>query len=512
MTMHSLDLRTQLEFLGLKVFANAATFAEADKDFVSIADKGRAKALPRGHPLHTLRSALRVLMMRHRMAQQRGHPPRALLALPPKIEEDVEVKFSAAERSVYDSIHTAVRARYLRIKKRGELLQKSLVVNALLTPLRQACSGGASMAQFEEAGRNVLLRFVDLSAPDDDADTATGAGAAGAGASGKYPKISASAKLYGNDDCPICMELIETRTVTPCGHVFCQECITTVLSSGLSAARCPTCRNPCTLDSLRNAPLPVPAGGAGKTKEVEMNAKCKVLLAKLEEVGEDPSAKSLIFSHFQSTIEWLKGKLTAAGYNFRTLAGSMGLAERTKALRDFQVRRILVSCSVRVPYSYSQMPAVARNPLQNDPPTTVFLLSIRSGACGINLTQANNVFLMEPCINPALERQAIGRVHRMGQKRVVKVWRMVMRDSIEEKIIKVIKRATDGNVAGGESDDGGDGGGAGASGAGASASAGTPSPAKRARSDGSQPSQVGSIARDHVASLRLEELEILFSM
>ena len=51
---------------------------------------------------------------------------------------------------------------------------------------------------------------------------------------------------------------------------------------------------------------------------------------------------------------------------------------------------------------------------QKDPPTTVFLLSMRSGAVGINLTAANHVFLMEPAFNPALEAQAIGRAHRMG--------------------------------------------------------------------------------------------------
>ena len=377
MAMNSLDLCTQFEFLGCKVFANASTFAEADKDFVSMAQSGRTQGLPRGDPLHTLRPALRALMMRHRMAQMRGTPPRALLALPPKIEEDIEVKFSAAERSVYDSIHTAVRARYLRIKKRGELLQKSLIVIALLTPLRQACSGGASMAQFEEAGRNVLSRFVDLSAPDDDTAAGAGGAAAAAGGTGakssSYPAVAAGAKLYGadGDECTICMEVIEQRTVTPCGHVFCKECIETVLSGGHSAARCPTCRNPCTVGSLRDAMPPPAAAEAdkaaakakkdGKAKDVEMNAKCKMLLTKLKEVREeDPSAKSLIFSHFQSTIEWLKGKLSAAGYTFRTLAGSMGLKERTKALQDFQVSCALPTCAVLVvPFLLTDSAALA---------------------------------------------------------------------------------------------------------------------------------------------------------
>lgn len=64
---------------------------------------------------------------------------------------------------------------------------------------------------------------------------------------------------------------------------------------------------------------------------------------------------------------------------------------------------------------------------QRDPPTTVFLLSVRSGAVGINLTAASHVFLLEPCLNPALEDQAIGRAWRMGQKREVVVKRLFVK-------------------------------------------------------------------------------------
>ena len=66
-------------------------------------------------------------------------------------------------------------------------------------------------------------------------------------------------------------------------------------------------------------------------------------------------------------------------------------------------------------------------------------LSNRSGAVGINLTQANRVFLMEPCFNPALEAQAIGRVHRLGQKRNVEIVRFIMKDSIEPRILQMLK-------------------------------------------------------------------------
>ena len=59
---------------------------------------------------------------------------------------------------------------------------------------------------------------------------------------------------------------------------------------------------------------------------------------------------------------------------------------------------------------------------------------------GINLTQANIVFLMEPCFNPALEAQAIGRVHRLGQKRPVEIIRLVVKNSVETRIQKMLKK------------------------------------------------------------------------
>ena len=81
--------------------------------------------------------------------------------------------------------------------------------------------------------------------------------------------------------------------------------------------------------------------------------------------------------------------------------------------------------------------AKALRQFQNDPPTTIFLLSMRAGAVGINLTQANRVFLMEPALNPALEAQAIGRVHRLGQKHKVEVLRLIMTESVETRMLKL---------------------------------------------------------------------------
>ena len=89
---------------------------------------------------------------------------------------------------------------------------------------------------------------------------------------------------------------------------------------------------------------------------------------------------------------------------------------------------------------------------QSDPPTTIFLLSVCSGAVGITLTAAQHVFMLEPCVNLALYRQAVNRVHRLGQKSNVIVKTLYVKNTIEEGIVKVNREkiATDysaGNIS-----------------------------------------------------------------
>ena len=67
----------------------------------------------------------------------------------------------------------------------------------------------------------------------------------------------------------------------------------------------------------------------------------------------------------------------------------------------------------------------------------IMLISLRAGGVGLNLTSANTVFMCDPWWNEAVENQAINRVFRIGQKRKGKVFRLIINDSIEEKIIKL---------------------------------------------------------------------------
>ena len=70
----------------------------------------------------------------------------------------------------------------------------------------------------------------------------------------------------------------------------------------------------------------------------------------------------------------------------------------------------------------------------------VFLISLKAGGFGLNLTEADYCFLLDPWWNPAIEAQAIDRTHRIGQTRPVMVYRMIARDTIEEKVVALARR------------------------------------------------------------------------
>jgi SNF2 family DNA or RNA helicase len=100
-----------------------------------------------------------------------------------------------------------------------------------------------------------------------------------------------------------------------------------------------------------------------------------------------------------------------------------------------------------IPYSYIDGSTKKRSlqikQFQEDENIPVFLLSLKAGGLGINLTAADYIFLFDPWWNPAIERQATDRSHRIGQTQKVIAFKMIVKDSIEEKIIDLQNRKED---------------------------------------------------------------------
>ena len=136
------------------------------------------------------------------------------------------------------------------------------------------------------------------------------------------------------------------------------------------------------------------------------SAKLDVLIPRLEELVED-GRKVLVFSQFTTMLGLLRTRLDASGLSYEYLDG------RT---RDRQAR-------------------VDR--FQSDAGPPIFLISLKAGGVGLNLTAADHVFLLDPWWNPAVEAQAIDRAHRIGQSRHVFAVRLIARDTVEEKVLEL---------------------------------------------------------------------------
>jgi SNF2 family DNA or RNA helicase len=128
-----------------------------------------------------------------------------------------------------------------------------------------------------------------------------------------------------------------------------------------------------------------------------------VLIPRLLEVVSE-GHKALIFSQFTSLLALLRPRLDALGLTYEYLDG------RTRD-RAARVDRF-----------------------QSDPECPLFLISLKAGGLGLNLTAAEYVFLLDPWWNPAVEAQAIDRAHRIGQSRHVFAYRLLARDTVEEKV------------------------------------------------------------------------------
>jgi len=142
----------------------------------------------------------------------------------------------------------------------------------------------------------------------------------------------------------------------------------------------------------------------GPAVRAEAGAKIDVLIPQLEEIVSE-GHKALVFSQFVSMLALVREELESRKIPFVYLDG------RT---RDR---------------------AAVVNAFQNDPSRAVFLISLKAGGQGLNLTAADYVFLLDPWWNPAVEAQAIDRTHRIGQTRPVFAYRLVARDTVEEKIL-----------------------------------------------------------------------------
>ncbi|MCE9589861.1 MAG: DEAD/DEAH box helicase [Planctomycetes bacterium] len=138
----------------------------------------------------------------------------------------------------------------------------------------------------------------------------------------------------------------------------------------------------------------------------EASAKLDVLLDRLSDIIEE-GHKALVFSQFTSMLALVRRRLDERGIVYEYLDG------QTRHRRAHVQR------------------------FQTDPACPLFLISLKAGGLGLNLTAAEYVFILDPWWNPAVEAQAIDRIHRIGQTRHVFAYRLICEDTVEQRIVEL---------------------------------------------------------------------------
>jgi DNA repair protein RAD5 len=214
------------------------------------------------------------------------------------------------------------------------------------------------------------------------------------------------------------------QTVTGCWHSACKKCLMDYISHQQDRGeipRCFNCREPLDMRNIfevvRHDGEIDPASGKVRISLQRLgsnsSAKVAALMTHLKALKrEKPGTKSVVFSQFTSFLSLIQPALTRASIPFLRLDGTMSQKNRAAVLSEFK----------------------------DSAQGTVLLLSLRAGGVGLNLTMAKRVYMMDPWWSFAVEAQAIDRVHRMGQTDEVEVKRFIVKDSVEERMLKVQDR------------------------------------------------------------------------
>lgn len=224
-------------------------------------------------------------------------------------------------------------------------------------------------------------------------------------------KLMKYSEENNEDTCVVCLEPFTERTLTPCFHSFCKNCIVDSLKF---KDECPACRAPCTTSSLiqlvkdreeKHEGYSIVSNACGKRYKVA------------NEVKE-------VYDHqtLSEKFKWVLKKLQA-------------LKESTVVFSSY-------TCVLRKLQMYLRANDVQAAFMKTDVDSSVYLLSTRMASVGINLANASNIVFLEPILNEETRVQSVGRIRRIGQKRNIRVYTLQFDNGIEP-IYTCLKHAQD---------------------------------------------------------------------
>ncbi|KAJ3393770.1 hypothetical protein HDU92_007515 [Lobulomyces angularis] len=341
-----------------------------------------------------------------------------LVVLPERIVNVNVNQFDEDERNFYDVMFKRAQAKFNKFRREGTIMKNYSSVLVLLLRLRQCCCHPSLATVFGDqivaaAGDIVELEKLLLDG---------------------MPNDVVQRVINNNEqmECPVCFDAIDHangKIIQMCGHCFCNECCDNLLTS---TRLCPHCRgnmerdkiltlhsflkkyNPSALKNeeeyLAKEEVVKKEDELLKKNDWVSSTKIEALISCIKKSMEtNADDKIIVFSQFVAFLDLIELPLRKLGIKYVRYDGSMSTKTRSEAVEQ----------------------------LKKDKETRLILISLKCGSLGLNLTCANRVILMDVWWNPAIENQAIDRAHRMGQTKDVYVERIVIQNSIEDRILEL---------------------------------------------------------------------------
>lgn len=315
------------------------------------------------------------------------------LGLPPRVVEIRKDRFNEEEKDLYTSLYSDSKRKFNDYVAEGVVLNNYANIFTLITRMRQLADHP-----------DLVLKRVGSNRISDD--------------------------IEGVIICQLCDDEAEEPIESKCHHRFCRMCIQEYTDSFVGDEKnlqCPVCHIGLSID-LQQTALEVDEQQFSKASIVNRiklgahggdwrsSTKIEALVEELYKLRSDRhTIKSIVFSQFTSMLDLIEWRLKRAGFQTVKLLGSMSPQQRDNTIKYFM----------------------------ENTQVEVFLVSLKAGGVALNLCEASQVFLMDPWWNPSVEWQSMDRVHRIGQKRPIRITRFCIEDSIELKIIELQdKKAT----------------------------------------------------------------------
>ncbi|KAI3420505.1 uncharacterized protein J3R85_012718 [Psidium guajava] len=392
------DIYSLLRFLRVEPWANWPWW---NKLIQRPFEEGEERALK------LVQTILKPIMLRRTKftTDREGRP---ILVLPPADVKIIYCELSEAEKDFYEALFKKSKVKFDQFVEQGRVLHNYASILELLLRLRQCCdhpflvmSRGDTQ---EYADLNKLARrFLKGNLSNLDEGNSNGPSRA------YVQEVVEELRKGEVGECPICLEAFEDAVLTACAHRLCRECLLASWHNSNSGL-CPVCRKTITRQDLITAPTE-----SRFQVDIEKNwvesSKVSALLHELENLRSSGS-KSIVFSQWTAFLDLLQIPLSRDKIPFVRLDGSLSQQQREKVIKRFS----------------------------EDNDILVLLMSLKAGGVGVNLIAASNAFVLDPWWNPAVEEQAVMRIHRIGQTKSVMIKRFIVKGTVEERMEAVQAR------------------------------------------------------------------------